>query len=166
MPLRLHQEYRQANLGSDVPDRQLPDLDALAAFAAELAARLDPGDLLLLDGPLGAGKTSFVRCLVEALGGDPALVASPTFTLMHRYQAPIPILHIDAYRLADAVELAELGYDEDAPDCITCIEWAERAAGLFEQAACWRLAFAHGPGTGRSVRLRRGVEGEDQDLLS
>ena len=69
------------------------------AAAAALAPALEAGDLLLLHGGLGAGKTAFVRGLVRGLGGDENEVSSPTFALMNRYEGRIPVFHFDLYRL-------------------------------------------------------------------
>jgi tRNA threonylcarbamoyl adenosine modification protein YjeE len=128
----------------------LPDLAATRAFAAALAPRLRPGDVLLLDGPLGAGKTTLVRALVEALGGDGAQVSSPTFTLLHQYDCQPPMIHLDAYRLAGPGDLAALGFDELAEGAIAAVEWAQRVEGAFAGLRCWRLALDH-DGEGRQI---------------
>jgi tRNA threonylcarbamoyl adenosine modification protein YjeE len=121
----------------------LPDPEATRALAERLAAALGPGDVLCLDGPLGAGKTTLVRFLVAALGGDPGQVASPTFTLLNRYAARVPVIHVDAYRLPGPAGLAGLGFDELADDAIGVIEWSERVADALDPARCWRVAMAH-----------------------
>lgn len=95
----------------------------------QLARALAPGTVVGLDGPLGAGKTTLVRSIVAALGANPRQVASPTFVLMHQYEARTPIYHFDAYRLKSANEFWELGiqdYFESAG--ISIIEWASRVA--------------------------------------
>lgn len=105
------------------------------ALAADLARRLRPGDVVALDGQLGAGKTCFVRGLAGGLGIDPAAVSSPTFVLVHEYEPrerpgggrSIPLIHIDAYRLSDAGELDSLGWEEMLDgDAVIVVEWAER----------------------------------------
>ncbi|MBA3936395.1 MAG: tRNA (adenosine(37)-N6)-threonylcarbamoyltransferase complex ATPase subunit type 1 TsaE [Planctomycetes bacterium] len=131
----------------------LDDLAATRRLAQELAAAVQPGDLLLLDGPLGAGKTALVRFLVEALGGDPAQVASPTFTLLHQYAARLPVIHVDAYRLAGAGDLAGLGFDELSEGALGVIEWAERVACAFPAEVCWSVNLAHAGEDRRRVRL-------------
>ncbi len=144
----------------------LEDLAATARFARALAASLEVDDVLLMDGPLGAGKTTVVRLLVEALGGDPAQVSSPTYTLLHRYDARMPVVHVDAYRLGSAGEIHGLGFEEQMEGGIGVIEWAERVAGAFSAPgrSCWRLRLAHvgasapsaddpGPGHARHARL-------------
>ena len=103
------------------------DEAATRAFARALADRLEPGDIVLLHGDLGAGKTVFVKGLAEGLGFDPAEVTSPTFTLVHEYAGGrLPLLHLDLYRL-DAVELDEVGLDPDrAAESVVAVEWPER----------------------------------------
>jgi tRNA threonylcarbamoyladenosine biosynthesis protein TsaE len=131
----------------------LPQESDTWAFAAQLAPRLRRGDVVALDGPLGAGKTTFVRALVAALGGDPALVASPTYTLMHCYQATLPLVHVDAYRLAACADLDALGFAELVEDGLGCVEWADRLPDFVRQwPRCWRLIFAHHD-QGRVVEL-------------
>ncbi|WP_112873042.1 tRNA (adenosine(37)-N6)-threonylcarbamoyltransferase complex ATPase subunit type 1 TsaE [Paracoccus endophyticus] len=108
----------------------LPDADedATAGLARVLAAVLGPGDCLLLDGPVGAGKSHFARALIRARQGDAAEdVPSPTFTLVQTYEADgTEIWHADLYRLGDASELVELGLDEALGSAITLIEWPDR----------------------------------------
>ncbi len=95
----------------------------------QLGERLSGGDILLLSGPLGAGKTVFVKGIASALGLDPEEVTSPSFTLVNPYSGRLTLYHIDLYRLDDgpaaahAVDLDELLMDETA---VIVIEWAER----------------------------------------
>ena len=83
--------------------------------------------MLLLQGDLGSGKTSFVRGLASGLGTDPDLVTSPTFTLVHEYRGGrLPIVHVDLYRLS-GIDLDDIGLDEAmAKAGVVAIEWAER----------------------------------------
>lgn len=99
------------------------------AVAAALASRLRPGDVLLLHGDLGTGKTAFVRGLAAGLGMDPDEVTSPTFTLVHEYRGGrLPIVHVDLYRLG-GTDLDEIGLDEGLAHAgVVAIEWAERLA--------------------------------------
>ena len=95
--------------------------------ARELATRLKAGDVLLLSGNLGAGKTTFVRGLAEGLGIDPAEVSSPTFTIVHEYRGGrLALYHADLYRLertaTEDVGLEEMG----VKDGVLAIEWPDR----------------------------------------
>lgn len=101
--------------------------DETRAIAATLATTLQPGDVLLLAGDLGAGKTAFVRGLAAGLGLDSDEVTSPTFTLVHEYRGGrLPLIHVDLYRL-DRAELDEIGLDQDLGAAgIIAIEWPER----------------------------------------
>jgi len=96
----------------------------------EFARRLHPGDVVLLYGDLGAGKTAFVRGMARGLGADPEDVSSPTFTIIQEYAAPAATLyHVDLYRLEPA-EVEDLGLEDlVAADGIVAIEWAERWKG-------------------------------------
>ena len=96
------------------------------ALARELAGDLRGGSVVLLYGDLGAGKTAFVRGVVEGVGGNPSDVSSPTFTLVQPYAARVTVQHVDLYRLR-AEEVGDLGLDElRAPDALVVIEWADR----------------------------------------
>jgi len=115
--------------------RLLPNKPATTRLAAELAPLLAGGDLLLLDGPLGAGKTFFARALARSLGlGDDARVTSPTFTLVHEYETDPKLVHADLYRLSDdergVFELGLLPQRDDG--ALLVVEWGlafERVLG-------------------------------------
>lgn len=139
--------------------RSLPTLDSVGVFAREVALRLEAGDLLRLDGPLGAGKTTFVRALVAALDGDPGQVSSPTFTLMHHYQTRLPVLHLDAYRLAPGADLMSLGLEDLQPEAVTCLEWAERCPGHEAANRTWRFRFSSGHERSVSFSVEPSQEG-------
>lgn len=109
--------------------------DETRALARHLSELLRPGDLVLLDGALGAGKTTLIRALAEAMGVDPRAVASPTFVIAHEHALPggARLVHIDAYRLGghEPEELELLGWDRlTGPDAIVLIEWGQRIADL------------------------------------
>jgi tRNA threonylcarbamoyladenosine biosynthesis protein TsaE len=134
----------------------LPDDDATAALGATIAARLVPGDIVSLEGDLGAGKTALARAVIRALAGDAALeVPSPTFAIIQPYETPRgPVLHADLYRLADALEADELGLLDD-PAAIVLVEWASRAPQVLAAVTLTvRLAIPPG-GEGRTAELWR-----------
>jgi tRNA threonylcarbamoyladenosine biosynthesis protein TsaE len=101
--------------------------DATQAIAQAIAADLKPGAVLLLSGPLGAGKTAFVRGLAAGLGIDPDEVSSPTFTLVHEYRGGrLPLYHADLYRL-ERTNAEDLGLEEPRVSAgVLAIEWPDR----------------------------------------
>jgi tRNA threonylcarbamoyladenosine biosynthesis protein TsaE len=106
----------------------LPTEADTTALARRLAGRLEPGDTLLLSGPVGAGKSAFARALIRARLGDPeAEVPSPSFTLVQTYgQGDEAIWHADLYRLSHPEEVAELGLLAALEDAICLVEWPDR----------------------------------------
>jgi tRNA threonylcarbamoyladenosine biosynthesis protein TsaE len=108
---------------------------ALIDLARSFARRLRPGDIVTLRGPMGAGKTTFVRGLALELTGEDA-VSSPTFTFWHRYGGARNLHHLDLYRIDDERELLDMGLEEAfGPDAIVVVEWPERAPSLVPPAA-------------------------------
>ena len=99
------------------------------AAAERFARGLRRGDLLLLAGPLGAGKTTFVRGLARGLGVE-GLVQSPTFQLLRAHAGDPGLAHVDVYRLEAAAELADLGLDDYLESGVVVIEWGDRLEGL------------------------------------
>jgi tRNA threonylcarbamoyladenosine biosynthesis protein TsaE len=125
------------------------------ALAAELAAQLAAGDVVLVSGDLGAGKTTFVRGAARALGvAGP--VTSPTFTVGRRYPATIPISHLDLYRL-DGLGAEEPGLLDDflGSDRIAFVEWPERAWPADGPAVTARVRLSHLGGDRRRVEIER-----------
>jgi tRNA threonylcarbamoyladenosine biosynthesis protein TsaE len=112
--------------------RILPDLAATEALAEAVARLVRPGDAILLEGPLGAGKSAFARALLRAASADPALdVPSPTFTLVQSYETPHgTIHHFDLWRLDGPAALGELGWEEARAD-IVLVEWPDRLGPLW-----------------------------------
>ncbi|WP_135465704.1 tRNA (adenosine(37)-N6)-threonylcarbamoyltransferase complex ATPase subunit type 1 TsaE [Crenalkalicoccus roseus] len=131
---------------------RLPDPDATARLAARLAPAARPGDAVLLEGPLGAGKSAFARAFLRALAGDPALeVPSPSFTLVQSYDLPGggEAHHFDLYRLEGPADLAELGWEE-ALRGIVLVEWPDRLGALRPEGA---LTVALAPGAAEEERI-------------
>ena len=131
----------------------LVSLAATEALAARLAARARPGDAILLEGPLGAGKTALARAFLRAAAGDPELdVPSPSFTLMQSYATKLgPVHHFDLWRLDGPAALPELGF-EDALADIVLVEWPDRL-GPFRPAGALTLRLVPIDETTRAVTL-------------
>ena len=132
---------------------ELPDEAATVAFARRLAPALREGGVLHLRGELGAGKTTFARALLQALGAGER-IKSPTYSLLERYRAnEHDAFHLDLYRIAAPDELEYLGLDElRDPRAIVLVEWPERGIGALPKADL-ELALEHA-GQGRKARLR------------
>ena len=110
----------------------LANEQATVRLVTDIAAALEPGDLVTLSGDLGAGKTTFARAMIRYLADNPDIaVPSPTFTLIQTYDLPrFPVVHADLYRLEGPGELAELGFDDLPKDAVVLLEWPDRAAGF------------------------------------
>ncbi|MFQ3587942.1 MAG: tRNA (adenosine(37)-N6)-threonylcarbamoyltransferase complex ATPase subunit type 1 TsaE [Fimbriimonadaceae bacterium] len=122
--------------------------EATAQVGAELARLLSPGDVVLLEGGLGAGKTTLVRGLVTALG-HAGPVRSPTFNLLQEFDTRPPVLHADLYRVESHLGL---GIEDYLASHVVVVEWPDRAEGLFDRARCWRVAIAFAGG-GRRISV-------------
>jgi tRNA threonylcarbamoyladenosine biosynthesis protein TsaE len=114
---------------SDAESRVTRSEDETADVAREFAAALKAGDVILLSGNLGAGKTAFVRGLASGLGIDPEDVSSPTFTLVHEYRGGrLTLYHADLYRL-ERIATEDIGLEEmGVADGVLAIEWPDRLA--------------------------------------
>jgi tRNA threonylcarbamoyl adenosine modification protein YjeE len=134
----------------------LPDEEATRRFATDLAGALEPGDLITLSGDLGAGKTAFARALIRHLAGNESIeVPSPTFTLVQSYELPrFTLIHADLYRVRNAAELAELGFEDVPEGAVVLMEWPDRAAGALP-ADRLDIAFTLVAGAGSDVRQVR-----------
>jgi tRNA threonylcarbamoyladenosine biosynthesis protein TsaE len=131
----------------------LGDLTATERFAARVAAVARPGDVILLSGELGAGKTAFARGFLRAAAGDQALeVPSPSFTLVQSYATRGgTVHHFDLWRLDGPAALTELGWDA-ALDDIVLVEWPDRLGSL-APAGALRLSFVPGEAETRVVTI-------------
>ena len=106
-----------------------------------IASVLEPGAVVGLVGPLGAGKTRLVRAVAEAMGAEPSAISSPTFVLIHEYDASLPITHFDAYRLAGAAEFEAIGAGEYFErGGVSLVEWADLVADALPVGS-WRVAI-------------------------
>jgi tRNA threonylcarbamoyladenosine biosynthesis protein TsaE len=120
------------------------------AAGEELGRRLRKGDLVLLKGELGAGKTTFVRGIARGTGST-APVASPTFQLVRIYPGRLQLAHVDLYRIENITELADLGLEELADDGAVVVEWGERL-DVHDGAL---IEFEHMGGDRRLIRTTR-----------
>ena len=120
----------------------LADEKATMRAGAELAARVRPGDVITLSGPLGVGKTALARGFLAALGHE-GEVPSPSFSIVQPYEdLDPPVWHVDLYRIEDRSELGELGLDS-AVDAVLLVEWPERAGNeVWPEALSLTLDFA------------------------
>lgn len=126
-------------------------------LAERLAAGFRGGEVVLLSGELGAGKTAFVRGLAKGVGGDPEEVASPTFVLLTSYPGRLTLHHADLYRLLGNGDEAELGLEElPGPGGVLAIEWAERLSCVAWERP-WTVTIEHAGDDRRRVRIVEGV---------
>jgi len=133
-------------------ERELPAITDTQAFGRELAALLQPGDLVVLAGPLGAGKTALTQGIGAGLG-VPGPITSPTFVLARVHRGGrVPLVHVDAYRLAGMADVDDLDLDATTEEAVTVVEWGH---GLVEQLADEHLVVEldRGDDDVRTVRL-------------
>jgi tRNA threonylcarbamoyladenosine biosynthesis protein TsaE len=124
--------------------------DETRALGRAVGALLVAGDVVLLAGGLGAGKTELTKGIAQALDVRDG-VLSPTFTLAQRHEGRVPLLHVDVYRLDRVQELLDLGLEEDFDDAVTVVEWGDVAA-------------AHLPHERLEVRLDRGADDDQRQV--
>ena len=141
---------------AEVETYPLADEGATRALGAALARRLGAGALVRLEGPLGAGKTTLVRGLLEALGHE-GPVRSPTFNLLQSFDTDPPVLHADLYRVASA---EGTGLEDYLDSHLVLVEWPDR---LPEDPEHWRVEIAF-DGEGRTARIRKPRFGYDYVL--
>lgn len=124
---------------------------ATRALGRKLGASLQPGDFVALTGDLGAGKTMLVKAIAEGARAEPA--TSPSFAIVHLYRGPVPLQHLDLYRLSGPAELFALGFDDLlAEPAATLCEWADRAMGALPSDRLEIALQSAGP-RARNVRL-------------
>jgi tRNA threonylcarbamoyladenosine biosynthesis protein TsaE len=140
----------------------LEDEAATARLGEQIGSALAAGDVVLLEGQLGAGKTFLARAIARALGVPPEVpVTSPTFALVHDLPARVPLLHADLYRLEDPDELVELGLlHRMGADAITVVEWGERFAWALGEPTLWVRLDVTGEHGRRAVLEAPGARGE------
>jgi len=140
----------------------LPSEAATARAAQALIAALRPGDVVLLSGPLGAGKSAFARAAILSrlrAAGREEPAPSPSYTLVQVYETPTArLVHADLYRLSDPDEIAELGLPDTFDDAISLVEWGERLGPLTPPRAL-RLGFGFGPSPEMRTLDAEGVGG-------
>jgi len=126
---------------------------ATETLAAEIGGAFQGGEVVLLTGELGSGKTAFVRGLARGIGVDPEQVASPTFVLLTAHRGRLTLHHADLYRLNGGGDDAELGLEElPGPRGVLAIEWAERLSYL-PWSRVLRVGLEHAGGDVRRVRI-------------
>jgi len=146
-------EPAKSGIVASTQDLVLTSRRETESLGRALGHLLQGGHVLALIGDLGAGKTTFVRGLMAGLGAPTLAVSSPTFTFVHHYQARLPVIHIDLYRLRSAEEAEAIGL----PDCfndhtVTAIEWADRFPTLLPHDR-FVIRFAHLSPKTRTVRF-------------
>lgn len=143
--------------------RALPDLEAMTAFGERIAARLRPGDVVALEGGLGAGKTTLARAILAALG-HAGEVPSPTFTIIETYDSPplrLAIVHADFYRIDNPADIAELGLDDYREGAVLIAEWPGHAGGFQNEPACLALTLEPVGESGEGGRMAIARGGTD-----
>ena len=135
----------------------LPDLAAMEAFGSRIAGVLQPGDVVALNGGLGACKTTLARAMIRALGHQ-GEVPSPTFTIIETYDPPavsLPVVHADFYRLENPLEAEEIGLDDYRDGAALIAEWPENAGGFSHEAGCLSITLETAD-EGRIAIVQRG----------
>lgn len=136
---------------------ELPDLAAMERLGRAIAEALRPGDVVALEGGLGAGKTTLARSIVAGLGHE-GEVPSPSFSIIEPYDPPavrLPLVHADFYRLKHPEEAMEIGLDDYREGAALIAEWPDHAGGFAHEDGCLsiRLEFAGEEGAGGRIAI-------------
>ncbi|MGN8225609.1 tRNA (adenosine(37)-N6)-threonylcarbamoyltransferase complex ATPase subunit type 1 TsaE [Gracilimonas sp. BCB1] len=130
-------------------------VDETIRIGFELGKQLESGDVVCLEGDLGAGKTHFVKGVASFFGIEPEKVSSPTYTLIHEYSGDLPVYHFDCYRLKHEQEALEIGAEEYFyGDGVCLVEWPEKIGGLIPEDAI-RVEISHIPGNKRKIIIHQ-----------
>lgn len=129
-------------------ERALPELESVSRLARDLVRSWGFGTVVYLHGPLGVGKTTFVRAVLNELGFQ-GPVRSPTFNILQAFDTEPMVLHADLYRLAG---VDGIGLEDYLDDHLCLIEWPERASGWLDESTVWHLRFRF-EGEGRAVEV-------------
>lgn len=142
---------------------ELPDLSAMARFGAAIARELRAGDVVALEGGLGAGKTTLARGIIAGLG-HAGEVPSPSFAIVELYEPPtvrLPVVHADFYRLSRPEEAEEIGLDDYRDGAAMIAEWPEQAGGFAHEPGCLSIHLepvSELGGTGRIAIVEAGAD--------
>lgn len=124
------------------------------SFGKKFAEELNAGDVVCLEGDLGAGKTHFVKGVASFFGVKEEQVSSPTFTLINEYQGAVPIYHFDCYRLKNEQEALEIGTEEYFyGDGISIVEWPQKIRNLIPPEAVW-ISITHSGEHQREIHIK------------
>jgi tRNA threonylcarbamoyladenosine biosynthesis protein TsaE len=141
----------------------LPDLAAMDRLGAAIAHVLQAGDVVALEGGLGAGKTTLARAIIAALG-HAGEVPSPSFAIVELYEPPtvrLPVVHADFYRLARPEEAEEIGLDDYRQGAAMIAEWPDQAGGFAHEPGCLSITLEptlQGGGSGRIAIVEGGAD--------
>ena len=130
-------------------------VDETIRIGFEFGKQLKAGDIVCLDGDLGAGKTHFVKGVASFFGIEPEKVSSPTYTLIHEYSGDLPVYHFDCYRLKHEQEALEIGAEEYFyGEGVCLVEWPKKIENLIPEEAIW-VEMSHLPGDKRKISIHQ-----------
>ena len=149
---------------SGATQRRTGSVEGTERLGAALAPSLEPGDVVALSGPLGAGKTRFASGLIHALSPG-SRVRSPSFTLVNEFAGALPVFHLDLYRLEDERDIESLGLEDYAARGALVVEWGERLPEAW-LAQALHVSIAPGAGDARTFGATGAGERGDQLLAA